>query len=291
MRMYRSVSIAALAGVTLVASATASAQGASGQPAQVPMELVTALVASPFNGQGAAPRIFIGEVPNGVPAADLPPKPVTVLGGMSAGAYRTVVFVYPSADSDPASTFMKFLVGAGWTRPAVAFQRSGFVEAGALHSRSGTLCRDSARVTVIPLRGAPSGSAWVRADFYPERGMSPCTQRPRMEFLEELVFPVLEAPAGSRTLGTSGTGGSLDWRDISTSLQTSLTPAQLLAHYAAQLQKGGWIVGTALTSDSLGAQRVTTKDTKGHEWTGALVVSASGTESHVALQMARRSGS
>ena len=109
--------------------------------------------------------------------------------------------------------------------------------------------------------------------------------------MQEFVFPALEAPAGSRTVGTSGGGGSPDTRETSTTLQTSLTPQQLLAHYAAQLAKSGWSVGTALTGDSLSAQRVSAKDTKGREWTGALTVVSMHSESHVTVQMARRAGS
>ena len=106
--------------------------------------------------------------------------------------------------------------------------------------------------------------------------------------MQEFVFPALEAPAGSRTVGTSGGGGSPDTRETSTTLQTSLTPQQLLAHYAAQLQKSGWSVGAALAGDSLSAQRVSAKDTKGREWTGALTVVSMRSESHVTVQMARR---
>src|SRR4051812_122821 len=108
--------------------------------------------------------------------------------------------------------------------------------------------------------------------------------------MQEFVFPVLEAPAGSRTTGTAGGGGPPDTREISTTPQTALPPAQLLAHYSAQLQKSGWTLGTTLSGDSLSVERVSTKDTKGREWFGALTVIGFGSESHVTVQMAKRMG-
>lgn len=282
--------VLALAAGVAGAPFTAGAQNAPRQPTQVPIELVTALVASPFGGGSAETHILIGAAPNGIAASDLPPKPVTVLGGVATGSSRSVIFVYPATDQDPAGSYMKVLEGAGWTHPPVTYQRSGFVAAGETNVRSGSLCRDSARVSVIPIPGAPSGRAWVRANFYTERGRSECNTPPRTDFMQDLVFPLLEAPPGSRTAGTSGGGGSLDTREISTTLQTTLTPPQLLAHYAAQLQKNGWIVGAPVNGDSISVQRVSARDTKGGEWTGALAVVDLGGQSHVSVQMARREG-
>ena len=290
MRMFRP--ILALAFVVGVAGTpfTAMAQNPARQPAQVPIERVTALVASPFGGGASETRIHIGTAPNGIASSDLPPKPVTVLGGVATGSSRSVILVYPATEQDPAGSYMKVLGDAGWTHPPVTYPRSGFVPAGETNMRSGTLCRDSARVSVIPIPGAPSGRKWVRADFYTERGRSQCTAPPRTDFMQDFVYPLLEAPPGSRTVGTSGGGGSIDTREISTILQTSLAPAQLLAHYAGQLQKNGWMVGAPVNGDSISVQRVSARDTKGGEWTGALTVVDLGTQAHVSVQMARREG-
>jgi len=38
---------------------------------------------------------------------------------------------------------------------------------------------------VLPIAGAPSGSSWVRADFYPDRGRSVCNEQPRTDFAGE----------------------------------------------------------------------------------------------------------
>ena len=291
MRAFRSVSALALAaGVTGLPLAVA-AQDARQQPAQVPIALVSALVGSRFTGGPNAAQIFVGAAPNGIAAADLPPKPVSILGGMSSGGYRTVILVYPATDSAPSASYMKFLESSGWAHPKMEFQRSGFIEANELRMRPTTLCRDSAHVTILRVSGAPSGSTWLRADFYAERGMGICTARPRTDYTQELVFPALEAPPGSRTVGTSGGGGSPDTRGISTTLQSALTPSQVLTHYAAQLAKSGWTIGAPLTGDSLSAERVSARDTKGNEWSGVLTVVSAGGESHVALQMAKRSGS
>jgi hypothetical protein len=290
MRTFRFVSALALAAGLAGASHPSAAQDAQRQPAQVPIDLATALVASPFTGGPGATRIFVGTAPNGLAASNLPPKPVSVLGGMATGAFQSVVLVYPATDPDPAASYMKFLEGAGWKRPFMQLPRGGFVATDELHFRSAALCRDSARATVLPISGAPSGSAWVRADFYPERGVSMCTERPRTDFMQEFVFPVLVAPPGSSTSGISGPGGSPDSRQVSTTLKTTLTAPQILAHYSAQLQKGGWIVGTPLTADSLGVERVTAKDTTGREWSGALTVVGMDGGAEVAIQMVRGGG-
>ena len=63
--------------------------------------------------------------------------------------------------------------------------------------------------------------------------------------------------------------------------------ADLLAHYAAQLQSAGWTVGERLLGETMGAQAVTARDSHGEPWRGMLSVVPTGAMRDVRLSMAK----
>lgn len=234
------------------------------------------------------PRLLTAALPDGFPRAVLPPRS-TVLGGLADPFGRsTVVAALPEPAAAAERLLEQQLQAGGWVRHDDNFpSRSGFAVSlppaseridnlpAAMPARQLTLasaefCRDSA---VIRARSLPSstepGTTLLRLEFNGSRGEYACGGR-RGTGLE---LPPLTPPAGVRfhSSGQSGGGSAVS---AHVHMTTTLPPTQLLAHFAAELQRAGWSIGEPQAVGELFTQQVSVQSADGQQWKGLLSVAA-----------------
>jgi len=225
------------------------------------------------------PRLFLGELPTGLPA-DIPvPEGMVLLGGLRrVGPYRGEpdAQVILEADAEPGgvcAAFREHLADSQWSekRPFLA-ERGGFV-----HTDSGmrplTFCL-SARGPALSIgahRRRGTGTTEVRLRLEGSRRDSPCSEDyDRYEYHKRSVVPALFPPEGVTQIGGGGGSGS-DSEHHSANLRTGMPPAAIVAHYSAQLEEAGWArVGGGDEGPSAWSGW-TFEDEAGEGWTGAFV--------------------
>jgi len=215
------------------------------QADSIPLELVTALVAS--GGLGGDPQILVGSMPGWVESRIVVPASMRILGSAFIGS--TVVAVLRSSDSpeDAVATLKNELPKRGWkTPPPMPSYGGGFRPAPISAVPSGPptrllFCGDQQllNVSAVRRRGV---STDVTIRLTPVANYSPCKPPEVPASMRQSTFPTLFNPANTdirggtddcaRSMSTSsGTG---------TTLRTTMDPAALLEHYAKQIQDSGW---------------------------------------------------
>lgn len=251
-------------------------------PAAIPAPLVSSLIRDPGD-PGRIPReITVGAVPPGYPATLVPAGPVEIVGGMSRGNEVTAVF----ADSTRrlAAVLEEQFERVGFTRPAPP-AASGFSPA---WSSMSYFCNQDATVSVTQLTGAQRHHARVT---YRRVGTGfRCGNAPRNEAAESLALPALTAPPGVRVSGSGGGSGGGRAESRAEVTGTGLVPADILAHYAAQLVAAGWTASEPAVSPRAAAQYFEAPGPAGHVWDGVLVAAGSDTALALTLTMRSREG-
>lgn len=271
--------LATTAGV-LVLMANGSRLGAQSETATIPVPLATALIAggSPARAM-RSPRYVVATLPPGWPADLVLPTPATVMGGMTSGS--TLVAVFADSTRRLLVEYVGLLEGAGYRRPASP-STSGFQPALDAYSY---YCRDSAMVNVRTIPG-PQRSV-LHVVYRPESALSCLAPEQTPPPADALVLPSLTPPPGTSSRG-SGHGGGSDERTATTRLLgTSLDPAAVAAHYAAQLTAAGWTVSPPAANERVAVQALQARDKSGKPWSGALLVVRAGAALDVSLTMHR----
>ena len=103
-------------------------------------------------------------------------------------------------------------------------------------------------------------------------------------------MPSLRAPAGAGGNYSTGSTGGRGTRTATTRLRTTLEPAQVVSHYAAQLREAGWTLRPPLADDITAVQSGQYSDAEGRLWHGSLFALAlpGGEEVGVTFSLARR---
>jgi hypothetical protein len=273
------------AGMVLLACAAAAgldaqqpARGAADSPATVPSELAIALMTGFMGPSTGEPRIAVGQLPPDFPPDLLPRLDGRVLGGatMPRGSFvrHIVIIASPAAADSALGALRATLERSGWHRPEEP-EMQGFVPTGM--DRPMILCRDSLYIgtSVAP---RPAGGSRLRLDVSQVRGETfggPCGARRDRRFgpSRDVPVPALRAPIGASSHGQSSSGGA-DGRTLTTRLHTTLAPAALVAHYAAQLREGGWSMRPVLESGEAAVLAGGLTDAAGVRWQGLLSVLA-----------------
>jgi hypothetical protein len=275
----------ALAAALVAAPATSPLAAQQGEPAMIPTSLAIALTAPYTRLFEENPHFVVGRAPGGWPAALVAPAPATLVGGVTFGPMRTAVFQYP-ATIDPADAYRQLLTRAGYTRG-----RNPMMPQGGFTSREpldfATYCGTDGAVTITDADSSAMKRS-ILVTFVAPPATSPVCgdpaspQRNRLEFPVKL--PALVAPPGV-TAQPRGTSRSGDEFTTSVHLDTTLSPAATLDHYARQLARAGWTVGKPLTDRTSGLQAITTRDSTGAVWSGALLLFTSGAQRTLQLTM------
>jgi hypothetical protein len=242
--------------------------------------LAAALIDDWGSASRAARQFTVGTLPPGYPATLVPPGPVRIVGGMTAGDQITVIF----ADSTRrlAAVLEQHFEYAGFTRPAPS-PGSGFSSGSGPYS---FFCKDSAMVSAQPLTGSERNL--TRVSYRRGRGGSSCATFDREPLPGSLRLPALTPPPGVR-VRRSGAGSEGSAVNAHAEVSGSaLVPAAIVAHYAAQLVAAGWTASEPAISPRVAAQFFEAKDTAGAAWEGVLMAAGSETPLTVTLNMQRR---
>nr|MDQ2665151.1 hypothetical protein [Gemmatimonadota bacterium] len=273
-----------------LAFSTAPVIAAQSPSTQVPPALVSALLAIRNSGTATNVQYFVGTPPPGWSSAGLPPIDAPVIGGLSADGALVTVF---SDSARRVSTLLRErLDSAGWTQPDYGANRGGFVDVAGPMVRfvSGTVCHGSSSASAYPGRGNPFGSSDLVVSV---QAYNPsCDTAEIMRRMPRgLPIPLLVAPPQTRWRGGNSDSNTDDVMS-SAQFQDSATPVSvLLAHFSAQLIAAGWTAAESAERDRFAARMFDVRDKEGHEWAGALTVTAAGNVRVASVIMTRKNPS
>lgn len=278
--MPRIVSVAVL--VAVLAPAAVRAQEAPVPASMVPAPLVTVLIGAARGGAGDAATYFVSVLPPDWPASAMVPGTSSVVGGMADRG--TLIAVFDSPDPRAITAFDSLFEVNGWRRPSLPANGSGFQGSS---TDAAFFCRDSAAVSAN-LAPSPSGHRYVQVRFTPRSRTNICSRaEKKVVSLGTLELPRLLAPKGSYSNGGGGHGGQDEQFASAVIERTTLTPKELLEHYAAQLTSAGWSALPMATTDRSAVQPLDARDASGAPWAGSIFVTSRGKVLDVTLSMHR----
>lgn len=236
----------------LAGSTIAAAQLPARDTTAIPRDLAAALITYTYGVYD--PTFVIGRLPNPGIAPLIPPG-ARILGGMTRGGRRgggenstTILEVRETPDSI-LNVIEVTLERLGWRRPPMTMGRGrgegGFVSretmVGPRHAMSFAFCSDSSYITVS---ATPAGQlSFVRLVTSSDAPMMCDERRGRMMPQAVVELPTLVPPPGASTVGGHGSGGSDDSAESAVELSSRLSAADMVAHFAMQLEQQGWTLG------------------------------------------------
>jgi hypothetical protein len=276
-------------GVCVLSMAQPSAVARAQQATDASSELISAILRHTYRYEGGNVRLLNGRVPEDLATFYVPPG-TRVLGTVVAGSSVRVFATSTSPLDSLRELYARALGPAGW-RPFSSGNSGGFVDA--RRDVPIVFCRDGAQLQIQRQPGA-AGVHDLVLDY--RDGMGPCLRptgtatgtamatatatastvqgfgsgpaRPRFPTLYSPDDANVSArtrcfPRGGQYGGTMGTG---------TVISSTGTAAELLRHYAAQLEAAGWrtaaasgrqaAIGTWTLADTSGARQVTLQVTE-----------------------------
>jgi hypothetical protein len=255
-----------------------------GEPATIPTALANALAAPYSEMFGEQPHFVVARTPSGWPAVLRAPAPAKLVGGLTIGPIRSVVYRYPSR-VNAVGAWQHLLTAAGFTHAATPGRpRGGFTsgDTGETTSWCGAngvasvQAVDSSATTRSVLVTFVSNQATTTAC-----GPSTPTSDPMKPPLE---IPTLAAPFGVEA-SAEGTGWSGENMHASVHVDTTISADSLIEHYARQLAAAGWQVGKRLSNGTTALQPLSLRDDTGKAWVGALILITTADTRIVTLDM------
>ena len=286
-----------VAWVCLVVAMAGSGTEASAQeqsPPSIPTELAVALLGGSQFGAGERPRIVVGRAPDGMLPSVTSLESGTVLGGLSSERSVVVVFAFTLPPNQVLVSVDRQLRARGLSAPPPPpdANRGGFVSSDYGSPFGTTYCTDSTGVTLASMP-APKGGTYLKLTQLRNQQFNFCVPRERSRFFSgtDLKFPPLRPPPGMTAHGGgSGMGGNS--ASISARLSGPLKPADLVAHYRAQLDAAGWRTRAPVTTgEDAALAYVEATDSTGVIWRGVMTSVQSGpSEVVVEIDMFKSSG-
>jgi hypothetical protein len=237
----------------------------------VPRELASALIA--FSDYSAArPLIIVGRVPANHLAA-LVPRGASVLGGTISperrgdGGRTTTILAMPETPDSAIALLLAQFARTGWSPAPMPDYgaRGGFALGPAMEGRQFNYCSDSSSVFGSVVEGANRSSVirlmttgTLRNTLCDPDGRA--FMRDRMEII---VLPTLRPPPGTTGGSMGSCGGGGDSREANARLESSMSAATMIAHFAPQLQQQGWTLGNRVSDDNLTVLTARKTDDKG----------------------------
>jgi hypothetical protein len=224
----------------------------------VPRDLVRALLAFADFASGRDPQIVVGRVPDERLTA-IVPKGARVLGGVTYQERRnprTLTILSMSERPDSALVLVaKALESAGY-KAAPTFERTlgesgGFVSSSIGPTMPGsaiTYCTDASSMFASIMDGENRGSMVRMMSSSLRNTMCDPSMRRRLRGgrMDEIEMPTLRPPPGA-VGGYAGSSGGGDHRQSTAQLQSALSAAEMVDHFAPQLREQGWTLGNRAT--------------------------------------------
>lgn len=295
--MPRRPALPSLLALLLAAPLAAQPPGAASRPPSdsVPRELVLALL------QGSD-GLRVGEPAGDLPRALLPPNGI-VLGSVEYTGTSTTLVVTMQPEHEAIAAHEERARAAGWTPPSPAamgtpygeaglrgFVPSGYgargmvaVGPGAMYgmgrgttptTTSAPLCNGNAMLVASssPWSG---GRTLLRLQSMSAADYSPC--RPRMPegrpetlvrhvTVYDSIIPTLQPPSRAQVQPSGSSSGMSEW-GVQVRIETAMSVADLLAHYAGEMAREGWTtVGAAAVAEAAAVQQWRKVDARGRAW-------------------------
>ncbi|HEX8691770.1 MAG TPA: hypothetical protein VF746_05085 [Longimicrobium sp.] len=252
--------------------ALAAVPAAAQQGEMVPRELVMTLLGS--SGSSSGPQLLVGRLPADFPAA-LAPADARVVGSLVRRTEQTVVFALPQPRPEAAAAYRRTVEGAGWTSPPSAgmVERQGFLAPSMGTAGPPAVFCQGERVLHFSTLPREGGGSYLRLDLNSTSEYSPCSREAaqHMEsFQREFPIPALHAPENVEFSGGSMSSGGPDFREVGVRLTTPMAPAELAAHYAAQLRQAGWTPSGNGAGEGVALQTFLRRDASGQGWHAVL---------------------
>lgn len=225
---------------------TAPAVAAAQQPAGAESdELTQAVLRYAFRGDGGNVRLVPGRVPDDLAPNFYAPAGTRVLGTVVMGSGAIVLATTTARPDSLREEYTRALGPRGWKPVEERGRPGGFVPSGA--ERPLVFCREGATLHVRYSRRftAPHD---LHLD-YRDGGMCDVPSREQVAFVamnERPTFPTLYDPAPATGMSTSRCRARISGRSMGSSMGTmtivasNLAAADVLRHYAQQLEAAGW---------------------------------------------------
>ena len=228
------------------------------QPASIPIDLALALTGSGGLGSEAEVQILVGAIPEWALNRVSLPNGWRPIGSAFLGTTVIGVVQVPTGNDSLIQRFQQHLERNGWKAPPppTVYRGGGFqspqsAAATARASRRFQSCRDNHTLNAWIARELPLSTTIAFRLGTPNPGQfnqcNPPAPDPRMlASMRESPYPTLFDPVSrdgpmmsscydQRSFGSSAT---------ETRYKASLTPEQVLDHYARQLADSGWMAGS-----------------------------------------------
>lgn len=225
--------------------------------------------------QGGSTVVLVGELPNSLPFSLPIPDGATVLGSVvhedpDSGSTE----LYLDADLSPEKTIEFYrvqLAGDEWSEPEGASSSAGFVSEPFV---SGNFCHGPTQAGLwVSAFSTIEGTTDLRLNVQRPNEYSICKQDYSQGYVDRVqqIMPTLASPPGSQVqtggLSSSGTEGTM-----SATVNTSLSPSELLAYYDQQLEDSGWRRSGSESSDEAAWSFWTTETKEAQTWIGTLLL-------------------
>ena len=237
---------------TLLAVLLACAPAALAQrsPGTVPEQLAAALLPPYWAGMNEGIELLVDRAPDGFPSAALP-EGAEVMGAAVSGGSSIVA---AAVRQEPAEAMLAFAAGleaAGW-RPQVYGPGIGFRTREPEPDRfPDAFCREGAAVRFHATPRSGGGSI-LRAELH---------RLPAAVSCDGFAGSASEPDPPSLLLPESVVLHERMWSNrpdgwiVRAALVTDLAPAALLAHFAAQMERAGWVAGARTRGRGVATQR------------------------------------
>lgn len=252
-------------------------------PATIPTALANALAAPYTQMFGERPHFVVARAPSGWPAMLRATAPAKLVGGLTIGPIRSVVYRYPRR-VNAMEAWQHLLTTAGFTHAATPGRpRGGFTSGDTGETTSWCGANGVAGVQAVDSTATTRSVLVTFVSNQTTTACGPSTSRSD-PMKPPLEIPTLAAPFGVEA-SPEGTGWSGDNMHTSVHVDTTLSADSLLEHYARQLVAAGWQVGGRLSDGSIALLPLSVRDATGKAWVGALTLITTGDSRTVTLNM------
>jgi hypothetical protein len=231
-------------------------------------ELVVRLLKAFRGGQWSKedPSLYLGQPPSGFDDGGLLPRDAEVQATLVWGTATTVLLETERGWQEVRAELEGALEGSEWTHHEL-FGLTGFLP----HPKDLSLdfCRGEEAYLTISVDEIREDLTHVTFTLVEDGERSPC--RRRMELRSETPLPALYAPEGAE-VGGGGRSGGMGTEEIRATFTTALTPFELVSHYAAQLERQGWLPHGPADYGAVAFESWTFEDEAGTPWHGLLLV-------------------
>ncbi|MGH2606810.1 MAG: hypothetical protein ACRDG5_09495 [Anaerolineales bacterium] len=222
--------------------------------------------------EGGDTFIYVGGLPPDLPVEMPFPEGTRVIGTVDRGRKMgTELFLDADMSPEEAIAFYQEELGAlGWVSPEDAYPQTGFVSES---FPSLSLCEGGGEAFLwVSASESSQGTTDIRLNLQAAPEYSPCKAGygPGYEDRIQGLLPALTSPAGA-TVRSGGSSSGADEADISASIRTGLSAADLADHYHGQILENGWIEVKRASGEGA-AWSFWEREVDGEKWVGTLLV-------------------